>query len=236
LVGALVLGGLYCTLALTAALVVPAAARGDSTAILAALLQFSHGQAAAKLGSALAVALLVVTTNAWVLGCSRLLYAMARDRVVAHRLSVVSGRRGTPLASLTVVWICYAIDFLVLLAINGDERLLIAFVSASILVIYVATFIAGFRLFADLPTRLLCAAALAAVTGFLVVGGIPAAIAVGSFGLTVGYVVLRRRTEPAVAEAAAADEAAVPPPEATPAAAAADEAAAPPPEASPAGA
>jgi amino acid efflux transporter len=199
LVGALVLGGLYCTLALTAALVIPSGERGGSTAVLAALLRFSHGQAAARLGSALAVALLVVTTNAWVLGCSRLLYAMARDRVVAHRLSVVSGRNGTPLASLTVVWVCYAVDFFVLLAINGDERLLIAFVSASILVIYVATFIAGFRLFADLPTRLLCTAALVAVTAFLVVGGIPALIAVGSFAVTVGYVVLRRRAEPAVA-------------------------------------
>lgn len=196
LLGALVLGLLYFTLALVAALVIPPEADADSTAVLAALLRFSRGEGAAQLGSALAVALLVVTTNAWVLGASRLLYAMARDGVVPSGISRVSGRNGAPLAALAVAWACYAIDTLVLLAIGGDERILIAFTSGSILIVYIATFLAGFRLFGDRPTRVLCAVALLAVSGFLLAGGTPALIAAAAFALTVLYVLVRRKAEP----------------------------------------
>lgn len=200
LLGALIVGLLYFTLALVAALVIPPEADADSTAILAALLRFSRGEGAAQLGSVLAVALLVVTTNAWVLGASRLLYAMARDGIVPSGISRVSGRNGAPLAALAIAWACYAIDTAVLLAIGGDERILIAFTSGSILIVYIAAFLAGFRLFADSPTRLLCAVALLAVSGFLLGGGTPALVAVGAFALTVVYVLVRRKEEPQPAD------------------------------------
>lgn len=200
LLGALILGLLYFTLALVAALVIPPEADADSTAILAALLRFSRGEGAAQLGSVLAVALLVVTTNAWVLGASRLLYAMARDGIVPSGISRVSGRNGAPLAALAVAWACYAIDTAVLLAIGGDERILIAFTSGCILIVYIAAFLAGFRLFADAATRLLCAVALLAVSGFLLGGGTPALVAAGAFALTVVYVLVRRKEEPQPAE------------------------------------
>lgn len=195
LVAASGLGLLYCTLALVLALVVPADAATDKNAVLSAMLEFSHGQTAATIGAALAVALLVITTNAWVLGASRLLFAMSRDGAVPRRLSRVSGRNGAPVAALVVAWVCYGIDFLVLLVIGGDESSLIPFTAASILVIYVATFLAGLRLFEELRTRVSCALALAAVTGFLLVGGLPSVLAVLAFGVVVGYVLLRR-TEP----------------------------------------
>src|SRR5215213_4799396 len=86
------LGLLYCGLALVLALVVPADADTDTKAVLSAMLEFSHGETAARVGAALAVALLVITTNAWVLGASRLLFAMSRDGAVpARRLALVSG-------------------------------------------------------------------------------------------------------------------------------------------------
>jgi len=175
------------------ALVVPADAATDKNAVLSAMLEFSHGQTAANVGAALAVALLVITTNAWVLGASRLLFAMSRDGAVPRRLSRVSGRNGAPVAALIVAWICYGLDFLVLLVIGGDESSLIPFTAASILVIYIATFLAGLRLFTELRTRLACAVALAAVTGFLLVGGLPSVLAVLAFGVVVGYMLLRRR-------------------------------------------
>ena len=195
LLAAGLLGVLYCTLALVLALVVPAGA-ANKAAALSAMLQFSRGDTAAKVGAAFAVVLLVVTTNAWVCGASRLFYAMARDRVVPHRISRVSGRNGAPLVALALAWLAYFVDFVVLYAIGGDESNLIAFVAASILVVYVATFLAGMRLFADRATRLLCGLALAAVTAFLLGGGIPSLLAVLAYLLTAGYVLARRPPGP----------------------------------------
>jgi amino acid efflux transporter len=189
LIAASGLGLLYCSLALVLALVVPADAETDKNAVLSAMLEFSHGETAARVGAALAVALLVITTNAWVLGASRLLFAMSRDGAVTRRLSRVSGRNGAPTAALAVAWVCYGIDFLVLWVIGGDESSLIAFTAASILVIYIGTFLAGLRLFPD--RRVLCAVALAAVTAFLLGGGLASVLAVLAFGVVVGYVLLR---------------------------------------------
>lgn len=197
LLAALVLGALYFTLALVLAMVVPADAATDKNAVLSAMLEFSQGPNAARVGAALAVGLLVMTTNAWVLGASRLLYAMSRDGVVTQRLHGVSGRNGAPLAALAVVWICYGIDFLVLLAIGGDESGLVPFTAASILVIYIATFLAGIRLFERRSTRLLCWVTLVAVSAFLAVGQLASVWALVAFAVTVGYVALRGRIEPA---------------------------------------
>lgn len=119
LIAASGLGLLYCTLALMLVLVVPQDAAMDTNAVLSAMLRFSQGETAARVGAALAVALLVVTTNAWVLGVSRLLYAMSREGAVPRRLSRVSARNGAPAAALLVAWACYAVDFAVLLVIGG---------------------------------------------------------------------------------------------------------------------
>jgi amino acid efflux transporter len=205
LIAASGLGLLYCTLALMLALVVPADAATDKNAVLSAMLEFSHGETAARIGAALAVALLVVTTNAWVLGASRLLFAMSRDGAVTRRLSRVSGRNGAPLAALAVAWACYAVDFAVLQVIGGDESSLVPFTAASILVVYLATFVAGLRLFTEPRTRVLCAVALAAVTAFLLVGGLASVLAVLAFAVVVGYVLaLRREPRPERADAEAA--------------------------------
>jgi amino acid efflux transporter len=192
--GALCVAALYCAIALTVALVVPAGR--ESAAVLDAVLASSHGQSAARFGSALAVVLLVVTTNAWVLGASRLLYAMSRDRVISPRFSRVSPRNGAPTAALLALAVWYVCDIAFLLLIGRDERFLIAFTAASILVIYIATFLAGFRLFTDRRTRVLCGVALLAVTAFLAVGGIPSLLAVLAFGISFGYLSLRHRREP----------------------------------------
>ncbi|MFL6130678.1 MAG: APC family permease [Mycobacteriales bacterium] len=213
LVAASGLGLLYCTLALMLALVVPADAATDKNAVLSAMLELSHGETAARVGAALAVALLVITTNAWVLGASRLLFAMSRDGAVPRRLSRVSGRNGAPLAALTVAGVCYGIDFLVLRLIGGDESSLVPFTAASILVVYLATFLAGLRLFPDRRTRTLCAVALAAVTAFLHVGGLASLLALLAFAATAGYVLLRGRAlQPAAGPLGAVGGAADEPP------------------------
>jgi amino acid efflux transporter len=192
----LIIGTLYFSLALTVVLVVPVTAAVDKAAVLDAVLQLSRGETAARVGSALAVTLLVVTTNAWVCGCSRLTYALARDGMLPGWIGRVSQRTGAPIAALTFVWVWYAVDFAILLALGKDERLLVPFTAASILIIYVATFLAGLRLFRERQTRVLCTTALVAVVGFLLGGGVPSLIAGAAFVLTATYVLLRGAGEP----------------------------------------
>lgn len=196
LIAASGLGLLYTGLALVVALVVPVDADTDTNAVLSAMLEVSHGETAARVGAALAVALLVITTNAWVLGASRLLFAMSRDGAVSTRLARVSGRNGAPTAALLVAWACYGIDFLVLALFGGDEGALIPFTAASILVVYIATFVAGLRLFRQPRVVLPCAAALLAVTVFLVVGGWASVWALIAFAVVVAYVWARPGTGP----------------------------------------
>ncbi|MGH3656075.1 MAG: APC family permease [Micromonosporaceae bacterium] len=198
----LVIGGLYLTLALTLVLVVPLTAATDETAVLHAVLWHSHGETAAKFGSALAVILLIVTTNAWVCGCSRLTYAMARDRVIPAWIGRVSPRTGAPVAALWFIWGWYVVDFAVLAAFGEDEQILVGFIAASILLVYAAAFLAGLRLFSDRPTRVLCLLALIAVTGFLLGGGMSSVLATAGLAITAGYVLVRRPAEPEAEPAA----------------------------------
>jgi amino acid efflux transporter len=198
----LIIGGLYCALALTVVLVIPTSADVDRVAVLDALLRVSHGSTAARLGSALAVILLVVTTNAWVMGASRLTYALARDGIIPEPISRVSPRNAAPIAALLFLEAWYLVDFLVLFVLGGDEEDLIPFTAATILIIYIVTFLAGLSLFQEPFTRLLSALALVAVTGFLVSGGVPSLLAGVGLLLTVAYVVLRGPAEPAAESAA----------------------------------
>lgn len=192
----LLIGGLYLAMALTVVLVVPLTGTTDKTAVLYAVLWHSHGETAAKFGAALAVVLLMVNTNAWVCGCSRLTYAMARDRVIPAWIGRVSPRTGTPVAALWFIWGWYVVDFAVLAAFGEDEQILVGFIAATILLVYAAAFLAGFRLFRDLPTRTLCLIALVAVTGFLLGGGMPSVLASAGLAITAGYVLLRRPADP----------------------------------------
>lgn len=192
----LIVGALYCSLALIVVLVVSDSADVDRVAVLDALLRVSHGENAARFGSALAVVLLVMTTNAWVMGASRLTYALARDGVIPERISRVSERNGAPVAALLFLEAWYIADFVVLYILGGDEETLIPFTAATILIVYIATFLAGLRLFQERLTRLLSLLALLAVSGFLLGGGVPSLLAAVGFLLTVVYVVVLGPADP----------------------------------------
>jgi len=81
-------------------------------------------------------------------------------------------------------------------------------VAASILVIYIATFAAGLRLFGQPRVVVPCAAALVAVTAFLAVGGWASVWALVAFAIVAGCVWLR----PQPSGDPAADEAELPVP------------------------
>ena len=91
-----IVGALYIALAAMTVLVLPLDSVSPEVTVLSALLTVGAGEQAARVGDAIAVGVLIIATNAWVLGCSRLIYALARDGVLPRRLSALGRRARLP--------------------------------------------------------------------------------------------------------------------------------------------
>ena len=108
MIGALVIGtvlavgALYLTMSITIMLVLPSGVGGGGRQLtaFATLLQVASGHEISQVGSVVAVVLLLLATNAWVLGTSRVIYSAARDGLLPVMLTKVSRRAGTPFAAL----------------------------------------------------------------------------------------------------------------------------------------
>ena len=99
--GVATVGFLYLSMALTVVLVLPRDTT-DSQQITAfsTLLQIASGHGLSQVGDMVAVVLLVLSMNAWVLGTSRVVYSQARTGLLPRRLARVSGRGNAPRAAL----------------------------------------------------------------------------------------------------------------------------------------
>ncbi|GAA2524700.1 APC family permease [Winogradskya humida] len=140
-------GALYFLMAVTVILVVPAdVASGEQITAFTTLLKIASGQSIAIVGNIVAVVLLILATNAWVLGTSRVIYATARDGLLPAALTRVSRRNGVPYGALLFLIPGYGV-FLGILALTGrDETLIITASSAAFLLIFLVTFLAARKL------------------------------------------------------------------------------------------
>jgi amino acid efflux transporter len=143
----LAVGALYMTMSVTVVLVLPpGAADGEQITAFATLLQVVGGPEASRIGNVVAVVLLLLATNVWVLGTSRVIYSTARDGLLPAVLTKVSGHHRVPFAALLFLIPGYGIP-VGLLAITGSiETRLITATSAAFLLIFLATFLAARRL------------------------------------------------------------------------------------------
>lgn len=152
--------GLVYVVVAAACLLVPRPAPG--TMVLSALLGARGAGIAGAAGDLIAVLIVVVATNSWVLGASRLTLAAARQGLLPAALGRVDPRTGAPGRVLAALGVGYAA---VLTAVGlsgvGEDRV-VAFTSAVFLILYIASAVAALR---DGPTRAMRASALA--TGVL---------------------------------------------------------------------
>lgn len=171
LVAVLLVGGLYVAMALTVVLVVPeSVGSAEKITAFSTLLEIASGRRLAQAGNLVAVVLLVLATNAWVLGTSRVVYSAARDGLLPPACSRVSGRRNVPRGALLFLIPGYGM-FLVALAASGrDESVLITATSAAFLLVFMLTFLAAHRLLVGTAIRrcnYTLMAATAAIAPFL---------------------------------------------------------------------
>jgi amino acid efflux transporter len=162
-----IVGALYMALAVMTVLVLPLESVSAEFTVVSALLTVGAGEQAARVGDAITVGVLIIATNAWVLGCSRLIYALARDGVLPRRLSALSRRTATPhRALLALAAGCTVVAALASVAKLETQDLLTLDVATFVLV-YLVCFVAALRHFRSRRVRRLAWTALASTTVFV---------------------------------------------------------------------
>jgi len=162
-----IIAALYLALAAMTVLVLAPGSVSPERTVLSALLTAGAGEQAARVGESIAVGVLIIATNAWVLGCSRLIYALARDGVLPRRLSTLSRRAATPhQALLALLGGCGVVAGLASVAELRTQDL-IALVDATFVLVYLVCFVAALRHFSSRRIRRLAWTALAGTTMFL---------------------------------------------------------------------
>lgn len=139
--------GLVYLVTTAAYLTVPAI---EETIVLPALLGEDFGRASMILADLLALAVLIVATNAWVFGASRVLASASRRGLLPRSLAVA--RTGTPARALLTLGVGYTVVVAAMAAFGLDETPMLVFTSATFLVLYVPVAVAALR---DRPTRAL---------------------------------------------------------------------------------
>ncbi|OJH36816.1 hypothetical protein BON30_30380 [Cystobacter ferrugineus] len=143
----LLVGLLYFAMALTVVLVIPPEVQySDRVTVFSTVLGIISGHEVARVGNAVALVLLLLTTNAWVLGTSRVVYALSRDGILPASLSRVSARTGAPYAALLFLLLGYGIVVAAVAWAGKDEAALITASSAAFMLIFLATFVSALRL------------------------------------------------------------------------------------------
>ncbi|MEW2393492.1 amino acid permease [Streptomyces venezuelae] len=140
-------GLLYFAMAFTVSVALPEATAGQSdlTAFVR-LLQVATGSGLESTGYLVAGVLLLLTTNAWCLGTSRVVFALARDGILPVRLSRLSRHGTVPARAVLALLPGYAVSVLLLLATDSSETTLIKASSATYLLIFLMAFLAAARL------------------------------------------------------------------------------------------
>lgn len=147
--------GLVYLVTTAAYLTVPAI---EETIVLPALLGEDFGRVSMILADLLALAVLVVATNAWVFGASRVLASASRRGLLPRSLATTREGSGAPVRALLTLGVGYVAVVAVMAAFGLDETPMLLFTSATFLVLYVPVAVAALR---DRPTRALRVSSIA---------------------------------------------------------------------------
>ena len=134
---------LYLLIAFAVAFVLPGLQDGSNYTLFSDLIRISYGEAGARIGSLVAVLLLFLSLNAWVMGASRS-FQIAAKRGIAPRVFSKLDKRNKPLAALFGLTLPYIAVFWFLISQNLDEKPLIKMVNCNVLIIFVFVFLTAF--------------------------------------------------------------------------------------------
>jgi amino acid efflux transporter len=138
-------------------LAVPAA---KETIVLPALLGQGLGRVSVVIADLMALAVLVVATNAWVFGASRVIMSAARRGLLPRALAATRPGTGAPARALLLLAVAYTAVVGVMALFGLDEKPMLQFTSATFLVLYIPVAVAALR---GRPSRALRVSAIATI-------------------------------------------------------------------------
>jgi amino acid efflux transporter len=141
---------------------------GGSALLMPTLLVGGVGSAGRRLGDLFGLAVVVPTTNAWMLGASRVVLSAARAGLLPARLQHRSTRTGAPTWALAALVVACVLVVGVLAALRLDESFAISLAAAIFLTLYIAAAVATSR---DGPTPTMSLSAI--TTGVIAVWFLP---------------------------------------------------------------
>lgn len=175
-------GVLYLAVAITAALTTSGEALGGDTSPVSAMLRAAAGDQGERVGSLMALFLLILCANAWILGLTRMLHALARNGILPRWFAYLSGREETPIRACVLSAAAYVLVLSIVWGHTLAEPDVMAVTSAMFLVIYAVVLAAALKLLRRRTERMMAAIALVAIMAMI---AFHAAVA-----LVVGFILL----------------------------------------------
>jgi amino acid efflux transporter len=144
----------YLSIAFTVIMVIPTEQLQGNNTIVTALLTNSLGYYAGKIGSILAIILLFLAMNVWIMGTSRIIFALARDNVLPGFLADVS-KNNIPQRAVVSQLIFYALVSLIMLVVQVSEDTILELAGLNYLILYIIIFFCGIKQFTTLRLKML---------------------------------------------------------------------------------
>lgn len=153
-------GLLYLAFAITLVLTVPTAGSDAVLSPVGAMFARAAGDHGDRLGSLISLTLILLATNAWTLSGSRLIAGLGEQRILPASVSYLRVTDGTPTLAYAVLGIVAFVVLLLVQVLDWGETEVMAAVSSTFIVLYVAVILAALRLLPRPRDRLLALATL----------------------------------------------------------------------------
>jgi amino acid efflux transporter len=160
-------GVLYLSITFVYITVVSPNMQGKDITILSSILKTVFGDNIQTIGGVYALSLLILATNSWVLGASRLTYALARDEIIFSSFSELSLKSKTPTKAILFLGLAYGVVILIMALFGSSEEWLIKIANANFLLIYMSAFVAGIRVFSSWKLKFFSYLALFSTSVFI---------------------------------------------------------------------
>ena len=145
-ISVVIVGVLYLAIAASIIFTIPHGGSEAQELAIAQMLVLISTPQGALLGSAAAIAMMVLCTNAWVLSASRFVQALGRSGDLPRLLGKTT-RTKAPYYALLFLLVSYAFVLIVLYVTNGNEEQLMLFANGSFILVYLLAFLASLKHF-----------------------------------------------------------------------------------------
>ncbi len=149
----------YMSIALTVAFVMDYESVSNASTVLTAILNVSLGAVAGKLGGLVTITLLILGANAWVLGTSRIIYALARDNILPKGLTNISNNN-IPYSAVICQMLPYLLITICFVSVDLGQDIAIEITSLNYLLLYTIIFFSGLKLFSTRRLKILSGIAM----------------------------------------------------------------------------